>query len=366
MERDKVIIRTSIIGILANLVLVVFKAIIGLLSHSIAIVLDAVNNLSDMLSSLITIIGTKLASRKPDKKHPLGHGRIEFLSALIVAGLVLYAGITAGVKSVESILDPETPEYSLVGLIIIGVAVIVKLALGLYYRKKGHEVNSGALTASGTDALFDAVVSISVLASAVIFILTGLSLEAYVGVIIAIMIVKAGVEMMIETLNEILGKRMDRDYMKEIRDTICEEEQVRGAYDLILHNYGPDRYLASVHVEVPETMTAEEIDEMGRRIEERVYTRHGVILTGVGIYSINTSDDEVVKLRSEVTHLVNDHEGVLQMHGFHLNREKNTVYLDLILDYDLPDHQERFEHICGDLRRTYPQYQWILTQDIDF
>ena len=365
-NRDKIIVKVSIIGILANLVLVAFKAIIGLLSHSIAIVLDAVNNLSDMLSSLVTIIGAKLAARKPDKKHPLGHGRIEYLSALIVAGLVLYAGITAGVKSVQSILEPETPDYSVVGLIIIGAAVIVKLFLGLYYRKMGRSVNSGALIASGTDALFDAIVSLSVLGSAIFFVLTGLSLEAYIGVLISVLIIKAGIEIMKDTLNEILGKRVDRAYLKEIRDTICEEPEVQGAYDLILHSYGPDRYMASVHVEIPDTLNAEQIDELGRRIEEKVYTKHGVILTGVGIYSVNTSDDEVVKLRMALTHLVNTHEGVLQMHGFHIDKEKKRAYLDLIMDYEFSDHEERFERVCQDIRNAYPDYEWILLQDIDF
>ena len=365
-SRDKIITRVSIVGILANLVLVVFKAIIGLLSNSIAIVLDAVNNLSDMLSSLVTIIGAKLAARKPDKNHPLGHGRIEFLSALIVSAIVLYAGITAGVKSVQSILNPETPEYTTVGLIVIGAAIVVKLFLGLYFRKRGHDVNSTALVASGTDALFDAIVSLSVLASAIIFILFGLNLESYIGVLISILIIKAGIDIMRETLNEILGKRVDRTYLKEIRDTICEEPDVHGAYDLILHSYGPDRFIASVHVEVPDTLTAGQIDEMGRRIEEQVYLRHGVILTGVGIYSVNTSDDEIIRLRSEITHLVNTHEGVLQMHGFHVDKEKKRAYMDLIMDYENRDHEERFESICKDIRSNYPDYEWILTQDIDF
>ena len=365
-DREKIIIQTSIIGILANVVLVAFKAVIGILANSIAIVLDAVNNLTDAISSIVTIIGTKLASRKPDKKHPLGHGRIEFLSALIVAGLVLYAGITALVKSVKGILEPEAPEYQTIGLVIIGVAVVVKLFLGIFFRKRGKQVNSGVLVASGTDALFDALISIGVLASAVIFLTTGLSLEAYVGVLISLVIIKAGIEMMMDTLNEILGRRLDRDFLKEIRDTICEEEQVAGAYDLILHNYGPDRYIGSVHVEIPDTMTAEEIDELGRRIGERVYGKHGVIMAGVGIYSVNTSDDAIVELRRGVTHRINQHDGVLQMHGFHVDREKKRAYLDLIMDYDLKDHQERFCAICDEIRQVYPEYEWVLTQDIDF
>ena len=365
-NRDKVIVRTSIVGIVANIFLAGFKAVIGLLSNSIAVILDAVNNLSDVLSSVVTIVGTKLASRKPDKKHPLGHGRIEYLSAMIVAALVLYAGITAGVESVKGIFDPQTPEYTTIGLIIIGVAVFVKIFLGLYVKKKGKEVNSGALEASGSDALFDAILSLSVLASAIIYIVWNISLEAYVGLIIAIVIIKAGIEMLIETLNQILGKRFDREVLNSIKKTICEEPEVSGAYDLIVHDYGPDRYVASVHVEIPDTMTATEIDMMERRIADRVFAEHGIIMTGVGIYSVNTTDDEINALRSEVTHTVMEHEGVLQIHGFHVNKEEMVVFLDIIMDYGMEDRRATFEHICGDLMTAHPEYDWRITPDIDF
>ena len=150
-NRDQVIIRTSIIGIIANVFLAGFKAAVGLVSNSIAVILDAVNNLSDALSSVITIVGTKLAGKKPDKKHPLGYGRIEYLSAMIVAAIVLYAGITSFVESVKKIIHPEEPDYSVVSLVIIGAAVVVKLLLGSYVKKKGKEVNSGSLIASGSD-----------------------------------------------------------------------------------------------------------------------------------------------------------------------------------------------------------------------
>lgn len=365
-NRDKVIVRTSVIGVLANLVLAGFKAAIGLLSNSIAVVLDAVNNLSDALSSVITIVGTKLAAKKPDKKHPLGYGRIEYLSAMIVAALVLYAGITAGVESVRGILNPETPEYTMTGLIIIGSAVVVKLVLGIYVRKKGHEVNSGALVASGSDALFDAILSLSVLVSAIVFILWDISLEAYVGAAIAIVIVKAGVEMLMETLDEILGKRVERETLKAIRDTICEEPQVKGAYDLILHSYGPDRYVASVHVEIADTMTACEIDQMERRIADRVFDKHGIIMAAVGIYSVDTTNDRIIALRSKVTHQVMQHEGVIQMHGFHVDEEEKTVFLDIILDYEIKNRHELFEEICRELETLDPAYTWRVTPDIDF
>ena len=150
-KRDKIIVRTSVVGIVTNVLLAAFKAAVGLAANSIAVVLDAVNNLSDALSSIITIVGTKLSGKLPDKKHPLGYGRIEYLSAMIVAGIVLYAGITAFVESVKKIIRPETPEYGTISLVIIAVAVVVKIVLGRYVKAQGKRVNSGALVASGSD-----------------------------------------------------------------------------------------------------------------------------------------------------------------------------------------------------------------------
>ena len=291
-NRDKVIVRTSIIGIAANVFLAAFKAAVGIVSNSIAVVLDAVNNLSDALSSVITVIGTKLAGKKPDKKHPLGYGRIEYLSAMIVSAIVLYAGITSAVESVKKIIWPEQADYSIVSLIIIASAVVVKIILGSYVRKQGKKVNSNALVASGADALFDAILSASVLLSAVIFMLTGISLEAYVGVIISIIIIKSGVEMMIETLNDILGKRADAETTKKIKELLVSEPEVRGAYDLIINNYGPNKNYASVHLELPDTMTVDEVDVLIRREQLKVFKETGVILTGIGVYSYNTKNDE--------------------------------------------------------------------------
>ena len=153
-DREKTIVRTSIIGILTNVLLAAFKAAVGIISNSIAVTLDAVNNLSDALSSVVTIIGAKLGAKAPDKKHPLGYGRIEYLSSMIVAAIVLYAGITSLVESVKKIIHPEAADYGTISLIIIAVAIVVKLVLGRYVKKQGEKVNSGALVASGKDASF--------------------------------------------------------------------------------------------------------------------------------------------------------------------------------------------------------------------
>ena len=364
MNRDKVIVRTSIIGIIANVFLAAFKAAVGLISHSIAVTLDAVNNLSDALSSVITIVGTKLAAKSPDKKHPLGYGRIEYLSAMIVAAIVLYAGITSAVESIKKIIHPEAAEYSTVSLIIIAVAIAVKILLGLYVRKQGKKVSSGALTASGSDALFDAILSASVLASAIVYIITGLSLEAYVGVVISGFIIKAGIEMMIETLNDILGKRADAELSKQIKTLITEEPEVRGAYDLLINNYGPDKNVASVHIELSDTMTVDQVDVLTRRLQRKVFTETGVILTGVGVYSYNTQDDEAARVRNKVQEIVMNHEWALQMHGFYADAEAKTMRFDVVMSFDV-EQQEGLQTLYKEVKEAFPDYEVVIAPDVD-
>ena len=363
-NRDRIIVRTSIIGILANIFLAAFKAAVGIISNSIAVVLDAVNNLSDALSSVITIVGTKLAGKLPDKKHPLGYGRIEYLSAMIVSAIVLYAGITALVESVKKIIHPEKADYSAVALIIIAMAVVVKLALGRYVKAKGKAVNSSALVASGSDALFDAILSASVFASAVFFLVTGISLEAYVGVLISIMILKAGYEMMTDTLDDVLGRRADKETTQQIYQLLKQEPEVRGAYDLVLNNYGPGKDYGSVHIELPDTMTVDQVDELTRRLEARVYRATGVILTGVGVYSYNTKDDDAAKMRNVVQETVLAYEWALQLHGFYANTKNKSLRFDVVMSFDIKP-REGIEILNRDMKRLFPDYTVQITPDVD-
>ena len=360
-SRETIIIRTSIIGIIVNILLSAFKATIGILTNSIAVTLDAVNNLSDALSSVVTIIGTKLAGKAPDKKHPLGYGRIEYLTTMIIAAIVLYAGITALTESVNKIINPTEADYSTVSLVIITAAILVKIVLGRYVKHMGEKVNSGSLIASGKDALFDAVLSASVLASALIFILWGLSLEAYVGVLISVFIIKSSIEMMKEALDDILGKRVEDDFTDSIKRTICEEESVSGAYDLILHSYGPDKIIGSVHIEIPGELTADEIDTMERRIAHRVLEKHGVLLAGIGVYSSGSEKDADV--RTKVFGIVRSHEEVIEMHGFHLNDK--SLHLDIIVDYDVKDREAVVGVIRKELTEAFPEYDLDIVLDID-
>ena len=364
LNRDRIIVRTSIIGIITNVFLAAFKAAVGLVTHSIAVTLDAVNNLSDALSSVITIIGTKLAGRKPDKKHPLGHGRTEYLSAMIVAAIVLYAGLTSLIESVKKIIHPEKAEYTSVSLLIIAVAVVVKLILGSFVKAQGKKANSQALEASGADAFFDAVLSASVLASAVIFVVSGISLEAWVGAVISLFILKSGMEMLTETLDDIIGKRTDADLAKKIRRLIVSEPEVRGAYDLLLNNYGPDKNYGSVHMELPDTMTVDEVDVLTRKIEKKIYQETGVIMTGIGVYSYNTQNNEAAHIRNDIMRTVMSHDWVLQCHGFYADTVKKTLRFDAVMSFDM-DPEEGVEILQKEIREKYPDYQLTIAPDVD-
>ena len=365
IERNKVIIRTSIIGIVANVFLVAFKAVVGILTHSIAVILDAVNNLTDALSSVITIVGTKLAGKMPDKKHPMGYGRIEYLSAMIVSALVLYAGLTSLIESIKKIIKPEKVDYSIASLIIIAAAVLVKFFLGKYVKRVGKKVNSSSLVASGADAQNDAFLSASVFASAIIFYFTKVSLEAYVGVIISVFIIKAGIEMMIDTLNDILGRRTDKELSARIKELIKEEDEVRGAYDLIVNNYGPNKNYASVHIEIPDTLTANEIDLLERRLQIKVFKETGVVLTGIGIYSYNTKSDEAAKIRDAVKEKILSHEWAIQVHGFYIDTVNKEMRFDVVLSFDI-ETSKGLTIINEDIKELYGDYRVLAVPDVDF
>ena len=364
-SRDRIIIRTSIMGIIANVFLASFKAFVGLATHSIAIVMDAVNNLSDALSSLITIIGTKLAGKAPDKKHPLGHGRTEYLSAAIIAIIVLYAGITAFTESVKKILHPETPEYTALSLVIIAVAVVVKIVLGLYVKRTGERVNSDALVASGSDALFDSIISGSTLVAALIFIASGVSLESWLGAIISLIIIKSGIEMLRETLSSIIGERVPAETALAVKDCINSFDEVNGTYDLVIHNYGPERLVGSVHIEVPDTMTAHRLDELERAIMRKVYRETGIIMTGISVYAMNTQDEEIRAMEETARSIAFSHENVLQLHGFYVDRPESRITFDVVIGFDEADRHALADTIRSEMAEKYPDYTVYVTLDQD-
>ena len=365
-ERETAIVRTSAIGIAANVALAVFKAVVGILSNSIAVTLDAVNNLSDAISSIITIVGTKLSNKKADREHPFGHGRIEYITTTIIAAIIMYAGISSLIKSIQGIMDPVTPDYSPLSLVIITVAVLVKIILGHYVRSVGNRVNSDTLIASGSDALFDATLSTSVLTAALIFIFTKISLEAYVGVIISVFIIKASIELLQGSIKEIIGMRPDAALSTLIYDIVKEDPDAEGVYDLIIHNYGPDKFVGSFHTEVLDTTSAIEIDTMTRRLSTEIYkqTSGKIIIAAIGIYARNTTDNRIVKMRTEVTEMALAHEGVLQVHGFIADIENQFMAFDTVIEFGY-DGKQIVHDIIHEVEAAYPDMNVSVLLDRD-
>lgn len=362
MNREKTIIRTSVIGIILNIVLVVVKMVIGLITNSIAIILDAINNLSDALSSVITIIGTKLAGKAPDRKHPYGYGRIEYITSVIISFLVLFAGVTSAKESVVKIVKPEAAEYSYVSLLIIAIAVFVKFFMGQYMKGIGKKVDSGALIASGEDAKMDSVMSLATLLCAVVALVWGLSLEGWVGTLISIMIIKAGYEMLMESLNSIIGTRAEKELIMELKEKIKSHEGVHGAYDVVLHNYGPEKLIGSVHIEVDDDASAQDIHRISRGIIEDVYHSMGIILT-VGIYATNMTDPKSREIQTKMKEIIQKYPDVLQLHGFYLDGKK--VICDLVIDFS-PQILAIRDAVIKESKEIFPEYDFSISIDTNF
>ena len=362
MDRKKIIIKTSILGIIVNLILVAFKAVIGFLVNSIAIILDAVNNLTDALSSVITIIGTKLANRQPDKKHPYGHGRIEYFTSVIIAAIVLFAGVSAIKESFLKIINPGETDYSLVSMLIIAVAVVVKFVFGRYVKNTGKKVNSQSLVASGQDAFMDAVLSFTTLIAAIINYVWHLSLEGYLGVIIGLFIIKSSIEILREAVDSILGVRADGELSKKLKEKINSFQEVQGTYDLNLHNYGPSSIIASAHIQVRNDMTAEEIHILTREIEYLIYGEFGITLT-LGIYAANDAG-EYGEIKKDIGIILKDYKSVLQLHGFYVDKNDN-VYFDLIIDFEEDNREQIKNEIVEKLKQKHPKYNFNVIIDSD-
>lgn len=365
MDRNKKIITVSVMGILVNLLLVIFKSIIGLLVNSIAIILDAVNNLSDALSSVITIIGTKFAGKAPDKKHPYGYGRIEYISSVMIAIIVLLAGLTSFKESLQKVFHPHAADYTIPSLLIIAVTVVVKFVFGRYVKKTGQEINAQTLVASGTDSLLDAIVSFATIVAAVISMVWHVSLEGILGTIISVLIIKAGVEILMETLGSIIGARVDSELAMQLKTRINEFENVRGVYDLVLHNYGPNEMIGSVHIEVDDDMNAKAIHTLSRNITRDIYQNFGIVLT-IGIYASNTKDGYYAQIKETIREEIGKYPEILQMHGFYVDTERKLITFDVIIDFKSEDIMRMKNAILEKLSSMYGDYDFDIILDNDY
>ena len=365
-KRQKVIIRTSIVGIVGNFFLAAFKAFVGILTNSIAIILDAVNNFSDMLSSIVTIVGILLANKAPDRRHPMGHGRYEYLSTAVIAIIIIYIGITAIKESIDKIINPEDVTYNALSITIVAVAVIVKIFIGLYFRKTAKKVDSDSLKASGTDALFDSIISFATIISAVIYLTTGFKTEAYLATIISVLIIRSGLMMLREIFSVIAGERVSPELSKNIKKSVREVPGVKGAFDLMIHDYGTQMIFCSLNIEVEESLTAREIDDISREVRRKVFYGYHIYISSVGIYSINTESEEINKMYRRVKELLSHYDHVIQMHGFHVDGKKREISFDVVLSFDVKNRRAYYLAIKRHLRKTFPKYSINIALDSDY
>ena len=364
-KRTKQIIRTSLVGIGANVLLAGFKAVVGALAGSVAIVMDAVNNLSDALSSVITIIGACLSQRPADLEHPFGHGRIEYFSAIIIAVIVLAAGCSSLIESVRKLFHPTLPAYTTTTLVVIIVAIVVKLVLGTYVGRQGRRLESDALVASGADALFDAVITFSTLVSAMVMLLWGVSLDGVLGVLISCLIIKAGLDMLSSPINQLLGSRVKPELVAAIKQDVMSFPDVHGVYDIILHSYGPDIMIGSLHVSVLDTLTAQEIHRLTRRISERLLAKEHIVMT-VAVYAIATGDSRHAKVQNLVLQTLAHHQDILQVHGFCYFDDEHRVSVDVVPDISVTDEARFAQQLTDELQPLLPDERITIIIDHNF
>ena len=353
------------VGIAANIFLALFKFTVGIAANSVSIVLDAVNNITDALTSVITIVGARLSVREPDREHPFGYGRGEGLSALLIGMIIMYAGISALRESVKRIANPGTLDYTLETFIVMAAAVVCKVLMGLYTRNKGKELRSTALKASGKDALDDSMLTASTLAAALIFVYTGVSLEAYVGVVISFVIIRTGYETLKETVSELLGERVSPDLIHAVRDSIMSFPEIEGVYDIVIHNYGKNMMLGSAHIEIAEAYKASWIDNLQRAITGKVLDDTGVVISGVSVYAVNSKNEKAVDMRSNIQALAEKYEHVLQMHGFYLDEIDKVIKFDIVVSFDASDNKAVRDAIRDEVKALYPGYSVDITIDHD-
>ena len=360
--RDRLIVRTSLVAIGTNLCLVAFKMAVGLLANSIAIVLDAMNNLSAALSSVLTILGAKLAGRPPDKKHPFGYGRMEYLTGILIAGIILFAGVNFAVTSVQKIITPDLPHYSLLTVGIVAVAIVTKLLLGAYTKKMGRKTGSDALVASGTDATFDAVISAGTLVGALVTLTSGYVIDGWIGCVISLVILKAGLELLLDTLSSIVGRRADSQLSQEIKQRLCTVDGILGAYDLVLHNYGPTRAMGSVNVAVWDWRTAAELHTLSKQAQALIWAEYHIFLY-IGFYAVNTQDNALRALEDQIRTECQAYPQVLSIHAFFEEKETGTISFDAVIDFSCRDSLGLVRQIEADLAQKHPGRQFTIKVD---
>lgn len=363
-NREKQIVQVSVLGIITNLILAVIKIIIGSISGSIAIISDAVNNLTDSLSSVITIIGTKLAQKRPDKKHPFGFGRIEYLTSMIIGIIIIVTGFEMIISSVKDIFHPQAVDYNFWILIALFITVAVKTFLAIYNEKQGEKLNSGALVASGKDAKNDAIISSVTIISAIIYMLTNFSVDSYAGLLISIFILKAGFEILRDTISKILGEKIDADIKERIYEIVQSSKYVIGVHDLILNNYGPNINLGSINVEIDYKKTVGEIYPELHRLQMRIYQETHAYLV-FGIYGVDRDSEISKEVWSILKDFKENEPHCLGCHGIVIDEKDKTIFCDAVLDFSC-DKKEIKGKLEKMLKDKFNKYTIAVTIDSEF
>lgn len=363
MDREREIVRASVYGIAGNLLLVAFKLAVGFVSHSIAIILDGVNNATDALSSIVTIVGTKLAGRRPDRRHPFGYGRVEYLTSVVIAVIILVAGVVSLRESVVKIIHPGTPSYSVVTIAVIVVAILAKIAIGIMFKRFGDKTQCEALIASGVDSNYDAVLSAGTLVVAAAQNLWGLNIDGIVGLIISLVVCKAGIEVLRDALGPIIGLPEDKKLVNAIAMYVNGFPGVRGTYDIVLDNFGPNEVLGGLHIEVDDAMDARQIHELTRKITEGLAEKFRIRAI-VGIYAANRQG-QFADMRADLQKIVVEEPAIGQVHGFYVDTADATVYFDMVVDFSADGEAVRDEVVKA-LAARYPDYSFDVVIDTDY
>ena len=363
--RDGIIVTTSSLGIVANLLIAGTKIIIGLISSSIAIISEGVNNAGDALSSVLTLIGAKLAKKHPDEKHPFGYGRIEYISGLVIAVIILVTGIELLISSVKLIFAPEELSISYIALGLVAFSAVIKFFLGIYTIKMGKKADSTALEAVGADCRADSFASIITIVSALVFLIFKLNVDAYAGVLISFLIIKAGFDALRETLSEILGRPGDEELAANIYKEIRNTDGILAAADMMLHNYGPDAWSGSVNVEIDHDKTVGEIYKFLHDLQLRIMHEYKVTMV-FGVYAVDYDGEYIKGLRKTIADFIGPLENVKSFHAVYIDEQADKIYCDFIVDYKLKDWEKLRTEFVEYMAKKYSDKEVILTIETEY
>lgn len=359
----------SVVGIFCNVLLFSVKLAIGLILSSLAVTADAFNNLSDAASSIISFVGVKMAGKPADAEHPFGHGRIEYIVALIVSFLVIEVGFTFFKSSISKIMHPEEITFDPVPFIILILSILVKLWMAFFNNKLGKRIDSKVMLATAADSLGDVITTSATVISIVICHFTSINVDAIAGLIVSGIVIWSGVSIAKDTLEPLIGQRVPSELYQKITDMVESYEGIVGAHDLIVHNYGPNRSMATIHAEVPNDVSIEASHEIIDRIERDAKKELNILLV-IHMDPVEMRDEEVLELRDKTSHIVHALDPELHFHDFRVlkeNEQKNLIF-DLVVpdSYTEKDANRVMHQLIALLHEMEKNVDCIITLDRSF